>query len=454
VNTNDTIVAIATPQGAGGIGVVRVSGPLSLEIALAYFKTKKKYTTETFPPRTAILGTFLDYESERPLDHCILTFYTEGASYTAEKVVEISCHGSKPILKRVVETFLKKGVRHSGPGEFTLRAVLAGRLDLTQAEAVNRLIRADTLFQAEAALRQLDGYVSEQVHYLENTLLNTIAAMEAEVDFAEENESFSNRDAVSTNLNEVQNQLGKIVSDFSKADAIRDGAKVVIVGETNAGKSTLFNSLLKSERAIVTDTPGTTRDFISETIDIDGLPVTLFDTAGLRDTNETVEREGIRRSEKLMLQADVVVLVTVANDASSQQARRILSELEEKDIPLIQVVNKTDLLDEKKLLQGKLGISALTGDGLIDLISEIKEALQIDELKSEKSYITEKRQQQLFLSTLEYIETALEYLSQGYYDEVILEELNRAMNCLSEITGRGGKEEILTRIFSSFCIGK
>jgi tRNA modification GTPase len=452
---NDTIVAVATPPGMGGIGVVRMSGNNSLRIALACFKPKNKtIKLDAFPARTAVYGSLLDTETNTVLDHCILTYFQSGASYTGEKVVEISCHGSRPILRRAVQLFSLQGARPSGPGEFTLRAVLAGRLDLTQAEAINRLIRADTLVQAEAAVHQLEGSVSKQVFVLEEDLLNTIAAMEAEVDFAEEDENYSHREHVKIKLNSVLLMLAEVISGFQKADNLRDGAVVVIAGKSNAGKSTLFNAILSQERAIVDSVPGTTRDFISEKIDLNGLPVTLYDTAGLRKSDQVVEVEGMKRSEKLILSADLVLHVLVAGDSMTEEDERISNLLQEKQVPIITVWNKDDLESARLVSENDISVSALQLKGIERLKKKIRELLHIDEIASERSFVTEKRQQQLFLNVEHHIQMAMMHLENEMYDEVILQELNDAMYNLSEITGRGGNEEILGRIFSSFCIGK
>lgn len=455
MSENDTIVAVATPPGLGGIGVVRCSGPESLKIALQFFSAhKKRYSPENFPDRRAVFGKLVEPGTKKLLDHCILTTFQSGASYTGELVVEISCHGSRPILRRVEELFLEKGARPSGPGEFTLRAVLAGRLDLAQAEAVNRLIRADTLVQAEQAVQQLDGNLSKLVHELEELLFDTIAALEVEVDFAEENDSSVNRERVKENINTLALNISGITESFAIADTLREGAVVVIAGKANAGKSTLFNTLLREERAIVDSEPGTTRDFISETIDLDGLPVTLFDTAGLRIGGESVEQEGMRRSEKLLLNADLVIHVYAAGEEEAEVDKRIAERLTESETRRLKVINKIDQWPNGPVPDCDVRISALTGDGIDQLRQKLLDELHVDELASSRSFVTEKRQQQLFLHVENHIESARELLDSGAYDEVILEELNSAMYNLREITGRGGSEEILSRIFSSFCIGK
>lgn len=357
----DTIIAVATPPGSGGIGVVRLSGPDSLRKVLEIFFPKNKKLT-SLPPRQAIYGKIKNPENGNTLDYCLATYYTKPNSCTGEDVVEISCHGSRPILRRVIEIFLKLGVRHAAPGEFSLRAVNNGRMDLTRAEAVNRLIRADTMIQAEQAMAQLEGNVQKTVYEWENRLLEIIARMEAEVDFAEEEENFVIRNAALEQLQILENDLEHLVSNFAKADLLRDGARIVLAGKSNAGKSTLFNSVLNMERSIVDAAPGTTRDYITERIQINGIPVELIDTAGLRSGGEKIEREGMRRAEELLKSSDIVILITEKGVDAEKQESDLLRNLQDWGKEFILVRNKidSDFIEKDAFPEHeKLDISAL-----------------------------------------------------------------------------------------------
>jgi tRNA modification GTPase len=451
----DTIIAVATPTGSGGIGVIRLSGPEALEFSQKHFTPLRQ--DKNLTPREAIYGKITDPETQKALDYCLATYFPNPNSYTGEDVVEFSCHGSRPILRRVIDIFLKSGVRHAGPGEFTLRAVINGRMDLTRAEAVNRLIRADTLIQAEQAMSQLEGNVQKTVLEWENRLLDIIARMEAEVDFAEEEENFVIRDQAMENLARLENDLKELVDNFQTADLLRDGARIVLAGKSNAGKSTLFNSILNMERSIVDDTPGTTRDYITERIQISGVPVELVDTAGLRIGGEKIEREGMRRAEKLLQNSDLVLLVTEKGKAEEQEELDLLAKLKEWDKEYIVLRNKEDLEEENIFAfkdEQRMQISALKKTGIKKLMARVKDKLGLLEIESGKEIITEVRQQQIFKKVLENVKEAHSLFQAEAYDEIVLEELNNARRSLREITGRGSTEDVLNRIFSSFCIGK
>lgn len=456
----DTIAAIATPRGVGGIGIVRISGPDALNIAKSIFNpfASRDKNEEEYFPRKSILGRLIDSEGGEPLDECILTFFKAPHSYTGEDVIEFSCHGSMPVLDRMLEILSENGARIAERGEFTCRAVLNGRMDLTQAEATNRLIRAKTLLQAEQAVRQLEGEISQKVLEIEDSLLDIISRMEAAVDFAEEDEDFIQRDVGLNSLQKLSDDLKALAEGFDVGNKIREGAVVVIAGRANVGKSTLFNAILKQERSIVDQLPGTTRDYIAEAIELDGLPITIVDTAGLRKGGETVEIEGMKRTEKQLGRADLVLLVAEAGSELNQEEQEIINSLSAEKTEFILVLNKCDMLEEsvgtESLEHTSIMISALTQDGIEDLISEMKEKLGIEELKSEREIITELRQQQLFMSVSGKIEAGLAHYSKNAYDEVVLEELNEARKFLGEITGGGATEEILERIFSRFCVGK
>lgn len=451
----DTIIAVATPSGSGGIGILRLSGPD------AYQNTVKIFTplggSKNLTPRTATYGKLKDPDSQKTLDHCVVIYYPNPNSYTGEDVVEISCHGSRPVLRRVIEIFGKRGVRHAGPGEFSLRAVINGRMDLTRAEAVNRLVRADTLIQAEKAVTQLEGTVQKTVNEWGNRLLEIISRLEAEVDFADEEENFVIRSAALDYLFSLREDLQQLVDNFHSANFLRDGARIVLAGKSNAGKSTLFNSILNMERSIVDASPGTTRDYITERIQLTGIPVELIDTAGLREGGERIEQEGMRRSENLLQSSDIVFFVTEKGSDASSEELQLLEKLKEWKKEYFLIRNKEDeSVSEKDVFpdEVKFKVSALKKTGMETLLQEVKEKLGLSEIESDKEIITETRQQQIFVNILENIKQAYQLFESGAYDEIVLEELNAARRSLNEITGKGSTEDVLNRIFSSFCIGK
>lgn len=447
----DTIVAIATPSGIGGIGVVRLSGPESRHIAERMMMAGDG--AERLADRRAQFCRLRDPESGREFDQAVVTFFQAPRSFTGEHVVEFSCHGSMPILQHLVRTCVSLGARPATRGEFSLRAVLNGRMDLTQAEAINRLINARTFLQAEQAVRQLEGEVAVQVRALEERLFDVMAVMEAEVDFAEENESFLHREVAAGAVADLAGELADLVAHFHHANLLREGAVVVLAGRPNAGKSTLFNALLNEERSIVDALPGTTRDYIAEVLEIDGIPVRLIDTAGLRGAGEGVEIEGMRRSRDQIERADMVILVTIAGEALHDDEAMIVQTLAGRGTPCMIARNKIDRLQGEDTGEG-IPISARQGIGLETLRREMARILGLDEIGRDRGLVTELRQQQLFHLAADRIAAATERFDEGAPDEVILEELNGAMAALGEITGRGGTEEILSRIFSQFCIGK
>ena len=449
---NDTIAAIATPPGAGGVGIVRVSGRTAHGIALRCFNPESARPKQ----RVATLGRVIDSERGTVLDRCLLTLFSAPNSYTGEDVAEFSCHGSAPVLHRLLEIMVGEGARPAGPGEFTLRAVLNDRIDLTQAEAINRLVRSRTLLQAEEAVRQLEGAVSERVRVVDESLLQVVAQMEAAVDFADDDEEFIDADSARSRLCGIESNLDELIQDFGRADLLRDGAVVVIAGSANVGKSSLFNAILRRERSIVDREPGTTRDYIAETVDAGGMPLTLVDTAGLRRSGGRIEIEGMRRTKSQLGRADAVILVTESSRELTSEERSLLGRLRKRGKPTILAFNKSDL-GIREFEEEGIFISAITGDGVTDLLDRIRSEVGIangDMERSTGELITELRQQHLFREMLSYTQRAIGLLDGGAFAELVLEELNGALRSLGEITGEKTADDVLDRIFSQFCIGK
>ena len=436
-STTDTIVAIATPPGRGGIGVVRLSGPDALAIA------RLLITPDTaLSPRRA---TFTKVHAGEQIDHVVATYFPAPASYTGDDVVELSAHGSPVILRAIVTAAIGAGARLAEPGEFTLRAFLNGRIDLMQAEAVADLIDAATPLQARAAFDQLDGTLTRTIADLDAALFDLIAKLEASVDFPDEGYHFVEPGALAASIDALIARTLSLLNDARRGRLLREGLHVAIVGAPNVGKSSLFNALVGASRAIVTDVPGTTRDLITEVIDIDGLRVTLTDTAGLRETDDRVEMEGVERSRRAALSADLVLVVRDHADANSQMT----------EYKGLMVSNKSDLSSARDV-DGALAVSATTGEGLDDLRRRIVTALDVDLLR-DRPAITNVRH----IALVERAHAALARardaaLTAGgsMSEEFVLADLSDARAALEEVSGRRAPEDLLEHIFARFCVGK
>ncbi len=444
-STADTIVAIATPPGRGGIGVVRLSGPDACTIAGVL-----RGTDAPLEPRRATFSRI--HSTDHSLDHAVVTFFPAPHSYTGEDVVEISAHGSPVTLRAIVAAAVSDGARLAEPGEFTLRAFLNGRVDLAQAEAVADLIDAVTPLQARAAFDQLEGTLTERIATIDATLFDLIARLEASVDFPEEGYHFVESTDVVRALDDLIDHVERLLADGRRGRMIREGLQVAIVGKPNVGKSSLFNALAGGDRAIVTSTPGTTRDLITEVIDVNGLEVTLIDSAGIRPTEDVVESAGVALASRAMRVADAVLVVT---DGSMP--------LEESDIEIIRqttdskrliVSNKCDVGTD--VPGGFLPVSAKTGAGLNRLRSELVNALDFEPTRDQPA-ITNLRHLVLVEKAhdaLTRARTAVVDRGTSVPEELVLADLQGARNALEEISGRRAPDDLLAHIFSRFCIGK
>jgi tRNA modification GTPase len=440
-STSDTIVAIATPPGRGGIGVVRLSGPRARQIA-------EDLILRELPlePRHATLTRLRE-----AIDRAVVTLFPGPHSYTGDDVVELSAHGSPVVLETIVRAAIAGGARLANPGEFTLRAFLNGRIDLMQAEAVADLIDAATPLQARAAFDQLEGTVTRAIADLDARLFDLIAGLEASIDFPEEGYHFLEAAALARALDDLIARTGALVADASRGRMIREGLQVAIVGRPNVGKSSLFNALVGSPRAIVTEVPGTTRDLVTEVADIEGLRVTLVDTAGLRAAEDVVEALGVERSRGAIDVADLVVHVVDArvpgDDDLPETAmrRRVVAR------------NKSDLVDASARREDAgVPVSALTGAGLPDLRRAILRALDVDLLR-DRPTLTNVRHVALVQRAHDALVRAGEAVAASdgaLSEEFVLADLQDARAAFEEITGRRAAEDLLAHIFSRFCIGK
>ncbi|MHB8301771.1 MAG: tRNA uridine-5-carboxymethylaminomethyl(34) synthesis GTPase MnmE [Acidobacteriaceae bacterium] len=456
--TNDTIVAISTPPGRGGIGIVRLSGAQAVEIASSLLRLAKPLVHTH-----AQLADILDPESEnskneRRLDEAVVTFFQAPHSYTREDVVEIAAHGSPVVLESVVRASIARGARLARPGEFTERAFLSGRIDLTQAEAVRDLIEAQTLYQAKIASEQMAGSLSRRIAPVKNAMVALIAELEAGIDFAEDDIDLLAAEVIGDRLADIAKPLAELSASFAYGRIVRDGFSLAIVGRPNAGKSSLFNRLVQRERAIVTAAPGTTRDLVTERVSLGGVPVDLIDTAGLRQAENEAESIGIAKTREAFADADVVLLVLDATAETLTPEETTLLEQIETRRGLI-VINKTDLLrgDGSNLLPERtqaVQASALTGDGIAEVQARIVAMVRGGPAEMETAMLTNLRQQQAVSQTLEALQAAQAALAADVPHEMLLIDLYSALRNLDALTGQTTADDILNLIFSTFCIGK
>jgi tRNA modification GTPase len=459
MHLDDTIVAVATPPGRGGIGVVRLSGPEATSIALPMLRLA--HAGGLLPNRTHF-GELIDPDTSNRIDEVVVTFFAEPHSYTTDDVIEISCHGSPVVLRHVVEMAVQRGARLAEPGEFTMRAFLNGRIDLTQAEAVRDLIDSQTLYQAQVAARQLDGALSKRLQPIKQKLIDLIAIMEAGIDFAEDDVSVIPDEQILERIADVHRPLEQLLATFTYGKVVHEGLTLAIVGRPNVGKSSLFNRLVEHERAIVTATPGTTRDLVSETVSIGGIPVRLVDTAGIREALDEAESIGVRKSLEALADADVVLVVLDASHPSSDDsARRRDTELISMVARRLAIVvqNKIDAIATAPLLpDGGLPVvmtSALSGQGIEQLRAKILHLTGGDGgSQPEHGFLTNVRHQRLVQDSIVALDAAAAAIPRKTPHEMLLLDLYNALRPLDEITGATTADDILNLIFSSFCIGK
>ena len=452
VHLDDTIVAVATPPGRGGIGVVRLSGPEARAIASGLLRFPAGRQLEA---GRAHFGELIEPTSGERIDEIVATYFAKPHSYTTDDVVEISCHGSPVVLRHLVELALQRGARLAEPGEFTMRAFLNGRIDLTQAEAVRDLIDSQTLYQAKVAAQQLEGALSHRLQPVKEKLIELIALLEAGVDFAEDDVAVMPGEKISANIAEIREPLAKLLATFDYGKVVHEGLTLAIVGRPNVGKSSLFNRLVERERAIVTATPGTTRDLVTETVAIGGLPVRLIDTAGIRQALDEAESIGIRKSLEALADADLVLVITDASQPLEDTDRELLKDVSER--PAIVVRNKTDVginADGFSTQLPVIATSALSGKGIPQLRDAILRTVGAHGASMESGFLTNVRQEDLVKKSLAGLDAADIAVANSTPHEMLLLDLYNVLRPLDEITGSTTADDILNRIFSTFCIGK
>jgi tRNA modification GTPase len=428
---------------------VRLSGGQAREIASRILKFPSEPGWQSWH---ACLATLAGADGE-PIDEVVVSFFAAPRSYTAEDVVEISCHGSPVVLRHAVERACAEGARPAGPGEFTLRAFLNGRIDLPRAEAVRDLIEATTLYQARVAARQVSGAVSNRLHPLKSQLVDLISLLEAGIDFADDDVSVASNQQILARLEPVAQGISRLVRSFDYGKLVHSGLTLAIVGRPNVGKSSLFNALLDQDRAIVTEIPGTTRDLVSESAALDGIPVKFVDTAGIRRGEDRVEALGVERSYQAMADADLT-LVVVDLSAPFELADADILERARKQGLYLAVGNKADLPRRATLPEPLTEVSALTGAGLPELRRRIVETAAPRGIEQEPGFITSIRHEALLREALSYLEKGRLAVGEGIPHEMLLLDFYAALQALDSITGATTADDILNRIFSTFCIGK
>lgn len=453
----DTIAAISTPRGEGGIGIVRLSGDESLGILSKIFKPKSKKDVKDIKSYTINYGHI--YDGEELIDEVLVSVMKAPNTYTREDIVEINCHGGYLITQKVLELVLKSGAKIAEPGEFTRRAFLNGRLDLTQAEAVIDLIHGKTDKSISLSLNNLRGDLRDQINHLKKILLDVAAHVNVVLDYPEEGVDEPIPEHLIIELHNVKDTITKLVESYDKGKMIKEGIKTAIVGKPNVGKSSLLNSILREERAIVTSIAGTTRDTIEEIINIKGIPLIMVDTAGIRKTQDEVENIGVQKSKKMLKEADLVLFVLDSSRDFSDEDREIYDSIQSEKV--IGILNKIDMekkLDITNLTKVKkwIEISALENIGIDTLENEIYNFILSENIEdsSEKIIITNIRHKSALEKTKKSIENIFETIDMGYPMDLIAVDLNDALDSLSEVTGEISSEDLLDHIFSNFCVGK
>jgi tRNA modification GTPase len=455
VQTAGTIVALSTPPGRSGIGVIRISGERALDL------TRSLTRDSDFSPEQnrVTLKPIFDPDTLEVIDRVVVTFFKSPHSYTGDDVVELSCHGSPPLLLRILDCLLLLGARPADPGEFTMRAVANGRLNLTQAEAVRDLIEAQTHAAVRQAARQLGGELSKRLQPIKDALVEIIVPLESSLEFVEDDLPEDIARNIEQKLSALSAKIDEMADSFRRGRLLKDGLRVALVGRPNVGKSSLFNSLLSSDRAIVTEIPGTTRDTISEVINIEGIPVLITDTAGVRSSMDRIEQLGIERTRRAIADADLIVAVL---DGSQPLILEDVEIVREASFNLCVVArNKSDLesfcSNNEQQIDDNLvsvSVSAKTGNGLDALCGAIINPFTAGYLDESSFVITNARHYDLLRRTSESLQAAKGLIGENVSEELILANLYETLRFLGEITGETTPEDILSQIFSTFCIGK
>jgi len=459
---DDTIAAIATPPGEGGIGIIRISGSEAFSIINRIFQPKNAARWATQKSHQIYLGKIVRHKPKKVvLDEVLVTLMRGPHSFTGEDVVEINCHGGYLPLKLILQLVLEQGARLATPGEFSKRAFLNGRLDLSQAEAIIDVIRAKTEKGLDVALSHLEGKLKEVIDSLSDKIIRILAYLEASIDFPDDEIEAMSREEMLASLDDCLGDIAKLLKGFQTGKIYREGLKTVIIGKPNVGKSSLLNALLKENRAIVTDIPGTTRDVIEEYLNIGGVAIKIIDTAGIRQTEDLVEKIGVEKTIELISQADLVLIVVDAATGLTEEDYQVIELVKQAEKKFLLLVNKIDLkqnLNQDLELGAEdkfLTISAKYGQGLEKLEQAIQDLVGSGELKTDSAYmITRERHYESLRRAKKHLEdTKSALLSNLSYDFLTI-DLKAALTALGEINGQTASEDIIDRIFKDFCIGK
>jgi tRNA modification GTPase len=454
----DTIGAISTSIGEGGIAIVRISGDKAKDVVDKIFQAKNGKSIKDMKSYTMKYGYIID-ENNNHIDEVIVSFMKGPRSFTAEDTIEINCHGGVVATNKVLEQVIKQGVRLAEPGEFTKRAFLNGRIDLSQAEAVIDIINAKTDLSMKSALMQSEGAISKEIQELRGKLLSTIAHIEATVDYPEDDLEEVTAEMAIKDLEIIKKEIKEFIETAEEGKILREGLSTVIVGKPNVGKSSLLNALTKENRAIVTDIPGTTRDVIEEYINISGIPIKIIDTAGIRETDDVVEKIGVERSRAKINDADLIILILDSSNDLSEEDKEIINHISNKKYMIL--LNKSDL--NSKITQGNLeninckniySISAKTGEGIDKVRTAIKDMFFKGEISTNNIIITNTRHKEALLRAYECVESAIDTLNHTFAIDLASIDIRNAWTSLGEITGDSLEENIIDKIFKDFCLGK
>ena len=457
---NDDIVAISSPAGMGAIAIIRISGPNAISKFQPFFKSLKKKKLVDQKSHTLHFGEFIS--NDQVVDEILVSVFEKGKSFTGDESVEITCHGSTYIQKTIVEKLLKKDIRLAKPGEFTMRAFLNGKLDLTQAEAVSDLIYSDSKAMHKISLNQMRGGFQSELKLLRSDLLNFLSMIELELDFAEEDVSFANKKDLVKLVDKVEEKLITLKDSFRFGNAIKNGVPVAIAGKPNAGKSSLLNTLLNEDKAIVSNIPGTTRDAIEDTAFIDGIKFRFIDTAGLRETTDEIEIKGIEITKSKILKASILIYLFDVNDTNENEILKDLEEFYNDDLKIILVKNKIDLkcnskIDSKNFKKFNIGptleISAINKQSVNTVRETLSKEFNSGSSKSDV-IVTNLRHYNALSKSIESIEKVREAIENEVSGDLLSIDLRNVINNVGEITGEISNDEMLGNIFSNFCIGK
>lgn len=454
----DTIAAISTAMGEGGIAIIRISGERSKEIANNIFEAKNKKPILDMKSYTMKYGYIID-ENKNHIDEVIISYMKGPRSFTAEDTIEINCHGGVVATNKVLETVIRQGARLAEPGEFTKRAFLNGRIDLSQAEAVIDIITSKTELSMKSALMQSEGVISKEIRALRDKIISIIAHIEATVDYPEDDLEEVTADEAIKDLQNINEEIKRLIDTSEEGKILREGLSTVIVGKPNVGKSSLLNALTKENRAIVTDVPGTTRDVIEEYISVAGVPIKVIDTAGIRETEDIVEKIGVEKSREKISDADLVILMLDSNSGLSEEDKEIINHVRDKKYMVL--LNKSDLdnnLTEEDLnfleCDNVFKISAKTGNGIDVVKSKIRDLFFKGEITTNNVIVTNTRHKEALFRAYDSINSAIEALKNTFAIDLASIDIRNAWTFLGEITGDSLEENIIDKIFKDFCLGK